>query len=279
MGRGRVIALGVVSLSAVLQTTRHRRAHQARAVLPPGAVRVSLPGPAGRLSAWWLDATDADEHGTVSTPMVLAVHGYASSGEDLMPIAPDLAAAGYIVMALDLRGHGDSDRGEGRPTPPDLAADVHAAVDWLRHCNSDGPIVLLGHSMGGSTVVQVASDRHDIAAVVTVAAVADPTLTRIGFWPAFVSRGLLATMARRRNVDPSHTFAVNRLGHVRAPVLLVHGTADQIVPIRHLDAFLAEVPATRSLRIDGAGHRSIDRYRGAIPAILDFLASPSVILG
>lgn len=226
--------------------------------------RVSFDGEAGRLSAVW--------HPRPTTaPVVVLVHGYASKAVDLWPVAPTFAAAGWHVLALDLRGHGESDPSTTRPRPPALARDVDAAVDWLHGRDDVTSVGLLGHSMGGSTVILSASGRDDVAAVVTVAAVADPTLTRIAVWPAWVSRQLLRTMGRRHGIDPSATFAVNRLPHVAAPVLLLHGTRDRVVPIRHLDALQAADPARSVLRVPGAGHRSIDAFVGRMQTVIDFL--------
>lgn len=226
--------------------------------------RVSLPGAAGALSAFWLPRPGP-------APAVLLVHGYASEAADLLPVAPVFADAGWHVMALDLRGHGASDAPATREGPPALARDVDAAVDWLQARDDVTSVALLGHSMGGSTAILSASDRDDVAAVVTVAAVADPTLTRIGWWPAWSSRLVLGLVARRHDVDPRETFAVSRLPEVEAPVMLLHGTRDRIVPIRHLEAFHEADPTRPALRIPGAGHRSIDAFVDQMEDVLAFL--------
>lgn len=225
---------------------------------------VHIDGPAGRLAGHWADAGG-------TAPAVLLVHGYASKGADLLPVAPALREAGWHTLALDLRGHGGSDSDGQRPTPPSLADDVHAAIDWLHSRDDVTSVVLLGHSMGGSTAILAASTRDDLAAVVTVAAVADPTLSRIGVWPGWLSRVLLGVVARREEVDPSRTFAVNRITQVSAPVMLVHGTRDWIVPARHLDALAAADPTRVTRRVDGAGHRSIDRFVDELDAVLAFM--------
>lgn len=226
--------------------------------------QVSIRGSAGRLAGHWVA-------GDGPAPAVLLVHGYASKGADLLPVAPRLREAGWHVLAIDLRGHGGSESDGERPAPPALATDVHAAVDWLHARDDVTSVVLLGHSMGGSTAILAASERDDLAAVVTVAAVADPTLSRIGFWPAWTSKAVLKLVARRHDVDPSRTFAVNRLPEVAAPVMLVHGTRDRIVPVRHLDALAAADPSRPIVRVDGAGHRSIDRFVDGLGDVLAFL--------
>lgn len=228
------------------------------------AVRVALPGPVGPLSAWWYEADGP-------APAVVLVHGYASKADDLRPVGPPLHATGRHVLVLDLRGHGESVGDGRRAGPPELAGDVHAAVDWLVARDDVTGVELLGHSMGGSIATIVAADRPDVDALVTVAAVADPTLTRIGFWPAWISKVLLRGVARKYDVDPTATFAVNRLAAVVAPALLLHGTRDRIVPARHLEAFRVADPSRTYVRLDGAGHRSIDRFIEELPRVVAFL--------
>jgi len=75
---------------------------------------------------------------------ILLLHGLSSSGEGWWRVGPDLAAAGYSVVAPDLRGHGDSGDGDGfRLTA--YRDDVLAL--------GDGWDVALGHSLGGLVVL------------------------------------------------------------------------------------------------------------------------------
>jgi pimeloyl-ACP methyl ester carboxylesterase len=90
---------------------------------------------------------------------LLAVHGFTGSKEDFTPFFERLAAAGWHVAALDLRGHGDS----GKPDDPDdysitrMAADVLDVLDALGWRQA----VLLGHSLGGMIVQEVALTFDD----------------------------------------------------------------------------------------------------------------------
>lgn len=90
---------------------------------------------------------------------LLAVHGFTGAKEDFTPFFDRWAAAGWHVAALDLRGHGES----GKPGDADdytlarMAADVLDVLDALGWRSA----VLLGHSLGGMVVQEVALTFDD----------------------------------------------------------------------------------------------------------------------
>src|ERR1044072_6337337 len=93
---------------------------------------------------------------TVKTPApgILAVHGYFNSREAQDGFAIEFARRGYVVLALDQRGHGYS--------APPAFADGFGGPDGLRYLRSldivdKDNIGLEGHSMGGWTVVHAAA--------------------------------------------------------------------------------------------------------------------------
>lgn len=91
-------------------------------------------------------------------PGVLAVHGYINSRETQSAYAIELARRGYVVLSLDQRGHGYSD-------PPAFAEGFGgpAGLTYLRSLDIVNPdqVVLIGHSMGGWTVLSAAAVMPD----------------------------------------------------------------------------------------------------------------------
>ncbi|MDQ2716766.1 MAG: alpha/beta fold hydrolase [Chloroflexota bacterium] len=83
-------------------------------------------------------------------------------------IAQRLAARGYLVLAYDFRGNGDS---QGQIDMATLAVDVHAAMTFVRQQGAT-KIVLLGASMGGTATLKAAA-HEQIAAVITLSAPQD----------------------------------------------------------------------------------------------------------
>ena len=117
-------------------------------------------------------------------PLVL-VHGWCCDRSYMTPQVEHFASVGHTVLALDLRGHGESDAPEGSYAMPVLADDVAFVCRAL----GIGDAVVVGHSMGGIVGFDLAV-RHPelVAAVVMIdSAVTRPEASRAGL-PAFIER-------------------------------------------------------------------------------------------
>jgi alpha-beta hydrolase superfamily lysophospholipase len=95
----------------------------------------------------WACAEGAEAaHGTV-----LIVHGLGEHIGRYERLAGALNAAGWHVAGYDQRGHGASGGPRGAiPQPDSLLVDLARVVDHVRERMPRGPLVLLGHSMGGA---------------------------------------------------------------------------------------------------------------------------------
>jgi pimeloyl-ACP methyl ester carboxylesterase len=99
----------------------------------------------------------SEDGGTVSAILygsgsrsVLLVHGGPFTKESWAKQAPVLVAAGFEVLAIDLRGHGQTHGpGEADPSDAQLALDVLAAVRYL-HQHGAKSVSIVGGSMGGA---------------------------------------------------------------------------------------------------------------------------------
>ena len=97
--------------------------------------------------------------GPEGTPTLVLCHGYTGSAHDFA-LEVDRLAANRRVVTLDQRGHGHSTKTghlEGY-TIDQLAADLTGFLDAL----GEGPVDLLGHSMGGRVVLGVVLARPDL---------------------------------------------------------------------------------------------------------------------
>ena len=129
-----------------------------------------LPGPSSGdppFSAFF-DAPPLGER----PPVVILTHGISSDRANLSSLARKLAGAGFAVLTLDHRGHGENRNrfpgGRGRPDA--LAPDFAAAVDFLRTSPLvDGSrIAVMGHSMGAGAALDFATRDSGLDAVVAI---------------------------------------------------------------------------------------------------------------
>lgn len=86
----------------------------------------------------------------------LLVHGLASNARTWDGVAKHLAAAGHRVLAVDLRGHGESDAPATGYDTLTAAADLAELARELHHP------VIAGQSWGGNVVLQLAADQPDL---------------------------------------------------------------------------------------------------------------------
>ena len=132
---------------------------------------------------------------------------------------------------------------------------VSAALDWLTTQSSlkGKPLVLLGLSMGGATAIRTAASRPDVDAVISISSFAsfDPLMGQgvqllLGRLSILTLYGVWSP-----NASPVHDIA--RISP--RPILLMHGTADQQIPVQ--DAYLlqkAAGPNAELLIVPGADH-------------------------
>lgn len=95
-------------------------------------------------------------------PAFLLVHGLASNLRLWDGVAPLLADRDATVHAVDLRGHGQSDKPDSGYQVDDLVDDLSALASTL----DDGPYIWVGQSWGGNLVVELAAHRPDLATAV-----------------------------------------------------------------------------------------------------------------
>ena len=228
---------------------------------------VDVPTAAGpALKAWLMPAGE-----TPAAPGIVLIHGWESARDRTLPHAQFLHAAGFHVLAIDVRGHG-SNAPETLPiSVGEFAADAAAGIRWMAARPEVTRIGVLGHSMGAAGALVAAVGEPAVSAVVAVSTPADPyRLTRQTFRlaqlpiPGVVAWPLAWLTARvylrPRGHTVASTSAARAVRAVAAPVLLVHGDDDHVVPVGHLArlaaARRAAHPGTTQTLVVHEGHHS-----------------------
>jgi uncharacterized protein len=255
-----VLAAVVVLLAAVgLLWSQQRRLiylPAPRAVPPaatvlPGAEEVSFPTEDGlRLDGWFVPAA-ATSRGKGRGPAVLVCNGNGGNRSLRAPLAAALARAGLAVLLFDYRGYAAN---PGRPTEPGLAADARAAVAYLAAQPEVDParLVYFGESLGAAVALRLAVERPPAALVL-----------RSPF-------GSLAEVGRRHYpwlpvslLLADRYDAAGRAGRLAAPLLVVAGGRDRIVPPAHSRRLFEAAPEPkRFVLLPGADHNDLDLLAG-----------------
>ena len=152
-----------------------------------------------------------------------------------------LAAQGYGLLLPEYRGYGGN---PGSPSEQGLYRDGEAGLAWLaaKSVRADH-VVIIGNSLGSGIATEVAA-RHKVGGLVLVSGFAN--LARVaGEQYPFAPASLLV----RDRYDNAA-----KLASVTCPILLLHGTADKLVPVAHALALVGVQPAARLELVPGAGH-------------------------
>ncbi|AUB82849.1 alpha/beta hydrolase [Candidatus Thiodictyon syntrophicum] len=232
-----------------------------------------IPTVRGRhLFGWLLSAPQA-------TCTIVVLHGWGSNAEMMLPLAAPLRRAGFNLLLCDARSHGRSD-GDSFSSLPRFAEDLGMAIAWLKqqHPHLAARVAVLGHSVGAGAALLEASRNADIAAVISIAAFADPARVTAGYLrPLHVPRLFIRLVSRYVEWIIGYRFAaiapMNTVRSVTCPLLLVHGTADQTVTVADAYLILANcgAPDARLLEITDAGHHSVEQIERHVGDLLGFL--------
>jgi fermentation-respiration switch protein FrsA (DUF1100 family) len=219
----------------------------------PGLLRIPVDGDA--IAAVWMPNPAARW-------TFLYSHGNAEDLGDDLPILRELHDAGFSVFAYDYRGYGLS---TGRASERTAKRDIAAAYAYLTGTLGvpPGRVIVHGRSLGGGPATELAS-REPVAGLVL-----ESTFTSA------------LGVSRWGRAFPYDWFrSLRRLKHVRAPVLVIHGTADEVIPIANGRALFRAAPEPKqSLWVEGAGHNDLadvagERYLAALRRFAGSLPSP-----
>lgn len=216
----------------------------------------------------WLSVTEWGDDGDA----VLLVHGWGGRAGSLHALVEPLVAAGYRAVTLDLPGHGASGGG-----PRTNLIDCAGAV--LQVGQTFGRLAgIVTHSFGGP--VAALAWRHGLRAERLVM-LAPPLSVRdvslpVGDWlglPRHVSERMLDDFARRLAVSWDEIRTDRLVGHVHAPLLVVHDEDDRRVPWSHGAAVARATPRGTLRTTAGLGHRDVLADPGVIRDVIEAVTS------
>jgi fermentation-respiration switch protein FrsA (DUF1100 family) len=206
---------------------------------------LSIPTEDGEdLHAWWVEA-----QGPV-IGHVLFVHGNAGNIGDRVEHAALLSAVGLDVLLVDYRGYG---RSTGSPSEEGLQQDARAArAALLRESGVDpGHVLYLGESLGGAVALALALEHPPMGLIVQSTFTSLRDMARLHYHVA-------------ERLVPDAYPSLRRVRQLRAPLLVLHGDCDDIVPFAHGQALFDAAPGPKRLQVfPGLGHNDVVARAGS----------------
>ena len=251
LGYGGLLALMYVFQRALVYFPDPKRTAPAQAGLPQ-AEEIPLTSSDGeKLIAWFVAPREGK-------PVVIYFQGNAGASDLRADRFKWLTADGSGLLALSYRGYGGS---SGKPSEDGLTRDARAAYDFARALVPAQRIVLFGELLGTAVAIALAAER-EIGALILDAPFTSAADVGAAAYPFAPVRWLMKDQLR----------SDLRIGRVKAPILVLHGEEDGIVPIRFGAALFALAPEPkRMVRFPAGGHVNLDDF-GAAQVVKAFLA-------
>ena len=204
------------------------------------------------LVSWYAGAAGPER------PTIVYLHGNAGNIAGRAPKVRPFLDRGYGVLLVGYRGYGGN---SGAPSEQGLIADGRAALDFLaaRGVRPERT-VLLGESLGSGVAVRLASERA-VGAVILEAPFTSAADAGQRAYPLLPVKLLI-----KDRFD-----SLGRIDRVGAPLLIIHGEEDRVVPVAHGRRLLAAALAPKQgVFLLGAGHNDLLRH-GSAEVALEFL--------
>ena len=206
--------------------------------------------------------------GAEKCPLVIVLHGFTGHMEEkhIVAVSNTFLSLGCAVLRCELYGHGSSGGSFHDHTLFKWLGNTMAVIDHARRLDDISEIYLCGHSQGGLTVMLAAAMERDVVRGILPLSPASmiPEQARRGellgirFDPAHIPDelgvydgrmlgGNYARVAQTIHVEDA-------IDHFDGPVLIVHGTADESVPVRCAQEVAARYKNCTLALIEGDTH-------------------------
>jgi len=204
-----------------------------------------------QIAAWYIPSDEKQK-------AIVLVHGRDNSRtngfcDQFVTFANDLHNAGFSVMMIDLRGHGESADSRFHFGMKEYQ-DVLGAVDWLKARGyQPGSVGVLGYSLGAASVIGAAAEDQDIGAIWIDSSYADVKSVIEGSWVSqsglpqvflYSAEGMIRLMY---GYDITTSRPIDQIGSIAPrPIFVAHCQQDGMIPISHMDRLLSAAQNTQT---------------------------------
>jgi hypothetical protein len=252
----------------------------------PANLLIPKPPPSAPIADWTASAThtlqslsvsDATLRGweypaaNTNAPVVLFFNGNGMTVDRSEPLYRALSVLGGDLWVYDYRGIGFS---SGSPDVMTFRQDSLRIYDAVATARPGRPIVVYGFSLGTAMASYVASERK-VSGIILAGTIASATEE----FPVYTqAHGLPLEIASTLTPAPDSIEAFNEVGNISrssAPLLMLHGEADTLVPINQgREVFAASSSVQkRFVSLPGVAHNQTPATPQSIKAVAEFLAT------
>ncbi len=247
-----------------------------------------------KLSAWWIPAQQA------SAKTIIILHGWGANKSLMLPIAKPFYKHDFNILLVDAHNHGDSPI-QGISTMPKFADDLSAAITWVKENKKpqSQSLAVMGHSVGAAATLLTAARKanpskytnsksidylvkHQADVYIAVSSFAHPRLvmqrqlSKLNFIPWLVNFIINYVQwvigYKLDEIAPLNSIKVIQEHNPDLPLMLIHGTKDQVVPVEdHQTLCKHRYPKTHCLEIKDADHDSTEQIQHHFPKLLEFI--------
>jgi len=233
---------------------------------PAGGVAYELALVNGdRIHTWYVPAAERD------APTLLFLHGARRNLSGSYGRIEVMRALGFNVLAIDYRGFGRSSR--LLPSEQTAVEDTRLAfAELLRREPDPSRRFVYGYSLGGALAIDLAAHTDGIAGLIV-----ESTFTSI---PDLIRASRWSWVPMLNTIVTQDFNSLSKIPRVNEPLLLIHGTADGVIPHEmsdrlHAAAVNVQPGLRRLVKIDGATHWGAAYYGGETyaRAVREFVAT------
>ena len=232
----------------------------------------------GFLFGWWIPSSQKQPLSKAPTAVVL--HGWGANASLMLDIAPWIQHLGFNGLFIDARCHGQSSEADFASMPR-FAEDLESAREWAIARDDVDPlhIIGIGHSVGAGAALLSAS-RIKWAAVISLSAFAHPKDMMLRFMDErripkpLIQPWIMNQVQSIIGATFDEIAPVNTIRKIQCPIMLVHGTYDQDVPLAEAQRLIKHAPeGTQSLIIEGGTHDLRSAINLLAPEFMKFMMS------
>ena len=247
-----------------------------------------------KLPAWWIAAKQPSQR------TLIVLHGWGANKSLMLPLAKPFYAHDFNILLIDAHNHGDAPK-KGVSTMPKFADDLSATSAWVKKNKKQqsASLIVMGHSVGAAATLLCAArsakekatsnpessatiDSTHADLYIAVSSFAHPRLvmqrqlSKLKRFPWLVN--LIINYVQwvigydLDEIAPLNSIKVIQQYNPELPLLLIHGTEDQTIPIEdHESLCVHNYPKSHCLQIEEADHDSIDEIEKNFPKLLEFI--------